>query len=284
MINPDTYLLGRSASEQNRLSRQAAELAPETQWLLDQVNLKRGARALDVGCGPRGILDALSERVGPHGAVVGLEKSELFVEQARRFAKRRRLHNVQLVQGDAKASGLPRSSFDLVHARLVLVNVTEPENVIGEMVGLTRPGGVVASYEADFTPHLCDPPHPAWDRLFYIYQAYARSQGVDLFVGRRTHRLLRDAGLEDIQVKPVIHVFPHRHPRRNVFLDFVQNLRVPMICAGLADEAELRMLIDALREHLNDPDTLVLSHLFYVVWGRKPNGRSRRAEAVAAVP
>jgi ubiquinone/menaquinone biosynthesis C-methylase UbiE len=266
----EVYLLGRSPAEHERLLRQTPELNADAQWLLDQIPIRRGARAIDIGCGPQGILELLSERVGPRGTVVGLEKNELLVAAARRFAAKRGLSNVEIVHGDAKASDLPRESFDLVHTRLVLVNVAEPRRVVDEMLGLVRPGGVVASYEADFLPHVCDPPSPAWDRLFQIYKAYARAQGVDLFIGRTTHRMLREAGLVDIQVRPIIQAFPHRHARRTAFLDFMRNVRVAAICEGLVEESEFNMLLEELARHLDDSRTLVISNLFYQVWGRKP--------------
>lgn len=49
---------------------------------------------------------------------------------------------------------------------------------------------------------------------------------------------------------------------------------VPAICAGLAEEAELNFLMQELRRHLDDPETLVVSCLFYEVSGRKPKTRN----------
>jgi hypothetical protein len=89
----------------------------------------------------------------------------------------------------------------------------QPERIIAELIALVRPDGMIASYETDYLPHTCDPPSPAWNRLFEVFEAYSRAHGIDLFVGRRTHRMLRDAEIVDIQVKPVIHVYPHGHNR-----------------------------------------------------------------------
>lgn len=271
MSQADPYLLGRSETEEQRLRQQAQELEGEARWLLSRLNVPRGARAIDLGCGPRGILDLLSEHLGPEGAIVGLEKSDEFVALARQFVRERQLVNVEVLRADAKGTGLPRESFDLAHARLLLVNVPEPERIVEEMVALVRPGGVVASHEADYQPHLCDPPSPAWDRLFEIYEAYCRANGVDLYVGRKTHRMFRAVGIVDIQVNPVIHVYPHGHNRRTIFWDFINNVRDRVVAHGLASEAELSELMNGLRGHLNDPGTLVVSHLFFQVWGRKPD-------------
>jgi SAM-dependent methyltransferase len=271
MTEPDLYLLGRSEREEERLRKQIEDLAGEAQWLLDRLQIRPGARALELGCGPQGgVLGLLSERVGPSGAVIGLDKNEGFVASARAHVADQQRSNVEIVVGDARATHLPKASFDVVFCRLLLVNVPQPEQVVEEMVSLLRPGGVLASHEADYLPHRCDPPSAAWDRLFEIFQAYTRAKGVDLFVGRRLRRMLRDAGVAELQVNPVIHVYPHGHNRRSIFLDFIQNTRDALVGEGFAKDDELNELTRDLRRHLDDPDTLVVSHLFFQVWGRKP--------------
>jgi SAM-dependent methyltransferase len=270
MTHGDQYLLGYRQAEQERLERQAQELAQEARWLLDQIGLCAGARVVEIGCGPQGCLDLLSQRVGPTGRVVGVERSEEAVSLARRFAADHNLANVQVLIGDARASGLPRGTFDLATARLVLVNVPQPEEIIAEMVALARPGGVVALHEADWTPHVCDPPLPAWDRLFELLVTYSTMNGIDLFVGRKVPRMLREAGLIDIRVNPLLHVYPPRHGRRTIFLEFVENLRHRLLEQRLIEDRELKMLLEDLKRHLDDPRTLVVSHMFFQSWGRKP--------------
>ena len=266
----EQYLLGHSETEERRLRRQAAELRQESAWLFDRIGLGVGSRAIDLGCGPQGVLDLLSDRVGPTGHVIGIERNLKSVAMAKFFVADRGLKNVEVVQGDATATGQPGASFDLVHARLVLVNVPYIEAVVCEMVRLARPGGVVASHEADYLSHFCDPPLRAWDRLFEIFKEYSSATGIDLFVGRRTHRLFRKAGLVDIGVKPVIHVYPHGHNRRLIFWHFLQNVRDRILEQERITESEFNELTAELKEHLNHPDTLVVSHLFFQVWGRKP--------------
>ena len=171
---------------------------------------------VDLGCGPGGVLHLLAKRVGLTGAVLGIERSSHFANLARRFAAELALPQVEIREGDAYDTGLPRASFDGAHMRLVLVNVPEPERIVREMVSLVRPGGWVASFEADFMGCICDPALPAWTRLLDAYKAYSAAQGIDLFVGRRTHRLFRAAGLTDIRVDPIIHVYPPGHGRRPI--------------------------------------------------------------------
>jgi ubiquinone/menaquinone biosynthesis C-methylase UbiE len=270
MTQEDQYFLGYSPSEQDRLRWQAQQLAHEASWLLDRIGLAPEACVVEIGCGPQGCLDLLAERVGPQGSVVGVERGEDAVGLARRFAQDRGLANVEVLHADARTSGLSRGSFDLATARLVLVNVPNPEEIVAEMIALVRPGGVVALHEADWVAHACDPPHPAWDRLKEALVAYSRSHRVDLFVGRRVARMLHAAGLVEVQVNPLVHVYPPGHGRRLILLQFVENLRTRLLAEGFLDEAELEELTGALWLHLEDPGTLVVSHLFFQVWGRKP--------------
>ncbi|WP_205412872.1 methyltransferase domain-containing protein [Neorhizobium tomejilense] len=270
MLKRDFYLLGQGEAESRRLLEQTDLLEPEAERFLDRLNITGGARVVDLGCGPRGLLDLLAARVGIDGRVVGVERNAAFVEAARRFIAAEQLANVEIVEADAKASGLPPDAFDLVTARLVLVNVPEPERIVAEMAALVRPGGTVASYEADLGALLCDPPSRAWDRLLKIYTAYAEAHGVDLFIGRKTHRLLRDAGLVEIDVKPIVNVYPPGHPRRTILLDFVTSCRDELAQETFADGNELNDLIAELQHDLADPGRLVTSHLFYETTGRKP--------------
>lgn len=61
------YALGRDNAESDRLRRQSDELRPEAAALLDRVGLAPGQAAIDLGCGPSGILDLLCAAVSPAG-------------------------------------------------------------------------------------------------------------------------------------------------------------------------------------------------------------------------
>src|ERR1700681_1288045 len=270
MPHDDKYFLGHSSVEQRRLQQQAEELAEESSRLFDQIGLAQGSRVVEIGCGPQGCLELLSSRVGPTGSVVGVELSDHAVQLARSFLSERRLDNVEVRQGNAAETGLPRESFDLATASLVLVNIPEPEKIVSEMAALVRPGGVVALHEADWIAHVCDPPLPAWDRLRQVLDNYAAAKGMDLYVGRRIPRLLRNAGLVEVQVNPLIHIYGPDHTRRPIFLNFVNNLRDRIVAEGLISQGELAESIVSVEGHLGEPETLVVSHLFIQAWGRKP--------------
>jgi ubiquinone/menaquinone biosynthesis C-methylase UbiE len=264
------YALGSNRGESARLQQQADELASASAALLDRVGLRPGQRAVDLGCGPRGVLDLLAGRVSPGGRVVGLDADPAHTAMAAEFAAVQALGCVDIVTADARHTGLPAGSFDLVHARTLLVNVPDPAGVVAEMVRLARPGGSVAVLEPDTELGLCYPPIPAFDRLGEIFHAAFRRNGADPWIGRRVPELFRQAGLTDVGVEVRAQAFPPGHSRRTIRLDLVRSIRPQIIEMGLASGADLDELDAAARRHVQDPDTITVYGLLFLVWGRRP--------------
>lgn len=61
--------------------------------------------------------------------------------------------------------------------------------------------------------------------------------------------------------------------RRMVGPDLVRSIHPVIVSLGLADQEELDALDRAVRSHLDDPRTLVMPHLSFIAWGRKPQAR-----------
>jgi len=266
----EVYALGRDPEESARLQRQSEELRPDSAALLDRVGLGPGQDAIDLGCGPRGILDLLGERVAPGGRVTGLDADPSHVAMAREFTAQRGLSSAQIVAADARRTGLPPGSFDLVHARTLLVNVPEPAEVLAEMVRLARPGGWVASLEPDVECAICYPAHPGYTRMWELFRAAFSRNGADLLIGRRLAELYRQAGLQEIGIEARARVCQPGDTRRTIGPDLVRSLHPAIVSLGLAGQGELDALDRAVRSHLDDPRTLVMPHLYFLAWGRKP--------------
>jgi SAM-dependent methyltransferase len=269
----EVYALGADTDETARLRRQSEELQPEARALLGrlrELGLRSGQTAIDLGCGPRGILDLLAETVGPDGRVVGLDADPAHVAAARQCTFSHELANVEVLAGDARHTGLPAESFDLVHTRTLLVTIPEPAEVVAEMVRLARPGGLVASQEADAEFSVCYPPLPEWDRLWSLFGASFPRAGADLRLGRRLTELFREAGLTDVGATVHASCYPAGHSRRTVIPDLVRSLHPVILSLGLAGERELADVDAAVRAHLADPRTLIMPHLLVTAWGRKP--------------
>ena len=130
------YALGRDPDETARLRRQSDELRPQSAELLDRIGLRPGQGAIDLGCGPSGILDQLSRAVSPGGRVIGLDADPAHTAMASQYARELGLANVEVVTADARRTGLPSGRFDLVHGRTLLATIPDPAEVVAEMVRL----------------------------------------------------------------------------------------------------------------------------------------------------
>ena len=183
-------MFGSSGTEQQRLIDQAEALEPQARWLLDGIRIEAGWRVADIGCGPVGILDLLSERVGAKGKVVGIEREQRFADLARGEIEKRRLTNVSIVHGDALGPSETSEQFDLVHERLVLLNLRQPNQltVIEQMVSRLKRGGLIALQEYDAVSLVCYPEHPSWTILLDAYASAFRSHGGNHARGARSIR------------------------------------------------------------------------------------------------
>src|SRR5436305_15099046 len=85
-------------------------------------HLWRGARVLDVGCGPGSITVGLAETVAP-GEVIGVDCEPLQIERAAALAEGRALTNLHFEVASAYELPYPDASFDAVFAHFLLGNV-----------------------------------------------------------------------------------------------------------------------------------------------------------------
>jgi SAM-dependent methyltransferase len=169
-------------------------------------HLAPGQSLLDVGCGPGTITLDLARHVAP-GSVVAIDASADVIEQARTTVPDTDRTRIEFEVGDVFALRFGDGSFDVVHAHQVLQHLTDPVAALREMRRVVRPGGRVAVCENDVTLIRFDPPCPAFDRAWDLFQRYQAALGGDGAIGRRLYRLFHDAGLTGIELslQPEVH-------------------------------------------------------------------------------
>jgi SAM-dependent methyltransferase len=123
------------------IGRYGAALARE---LIAAARVQRGARALDVGCGPGALTTQLVAALGEDG-VAAVDPSVPFAE-----ACRRRLPTVRVEVAAAEALPFADAAFDHALAQLVLNFMEDPSAGVAEMRRVTRPGGTVAAAVWDY--------------------------------------------------------------------------------------------------------------------------------------
>jgi ubiquinone/menaquinone biosynthesis C-methylase UbiE len=136
-------------TSKGQVTRSAAEIYEEffvpalfQEWaapLAAAARIAAGDRVLDVGCGTGALARAAAERVGPNGAVVGLDRNEGMLAVARRLGR-----DIEWRQGMAEALPFPDASFAAVVSQFSLMFFEDRETALREMWRVIKPGGRLA--------------------------------------------------------------------------------------------------------------------------------------------
>ena len=132
-----------------QVSASAAEIYEEfylpalfLEWtprMADAARIGAGQRVLDVACGTGVLARAVADRVGPRGAVVGLDVNEGMLAVARRKAPA-----IEWRQGAAEDLPFADASFDAVVSQFGLMFFQDRARAIRQMIRVLRPGGRLA--------------------------------------------------------------------------------------------------------------------------------------------
>ncbi len=260
------YPIEAREGEVERLTVQSAAMAPECEVMLDRIGVGDGWHCLDLGCGPGGITELLAKRTGATGRVIGIDRNEAFLAEARKFAS----GTVHFRVADVYETGLAAERFDLVHLRFVASTAGEPERLLAEASRVTRPGGVIALQEPDGSTLNCWPPNAAWDRLKAVLLGVFAGVGADLTLARRLYSVVRAAGLADVQYRTFIVAVRAGDPMADYLPSTIESLRETAVRLGLVSARELPGLLEECRAFLRQPDTSFTMYTVAQVWGLKP--------------
>ena len=234
------YIHGTTKDEQARLSRLNQLLNDKA---LGEMNIRRGERIIDFGCGLAQLTRAMARAAGVRA--VGLERSAEQIAEALRQARADgEEHLLELRESDVLGAQIEASTYDLAHARFVLEHVPDPLAVVTAMVRSVRPGGRIILQDDDHDVLRIWPEPPG---LRPLWQAYMRTYdrlGNDPIVGRRLVALLHAAGARPVRST---WLFFGACAGEDSFPAFVENLhfllaaaRDTIVTAGLlgADEVD----------------------------------------------
>lgn len=158
----------------------------------DLAGVRRGQRALDVGCGPGALTAELVSRLGAD-AVCAVEPSRSLAA-----AVRERLPGVDVRLSAAEQLPWADGVFDAVLAQLVVHFMADPVAGLREMGRVTRPGGVVAACVWD---HGGDrgPLTTFWQAARELDPAAPGESGLAGVTEGQLGRLFAQAGLREAQ-------------------------------------------------------------------------------------
>lgn len=229
-----------------------------------------------VDCGSGGRRGTVGQGMAEHGTEHGYLLDNQQSEAGIRFGALAELfdpvtfRHVDRIGITVAADPPPPGGFDLVHARLVLVHVVDRAEALRRMVQALRPGGVLLLEDADpgLQPLLCPdesgPEQRLANRLRSGFRELMAARGADLSYGRTLPRLLREAGLRDVQADAY---FPITSPACTVLeAATVRQIRGRLVAAGIATDED----IDRHLAHVATGQLDLATAPMVSAWGRRP--------------
>ena len=224
------------------------------------IGMSPGWRVWKVGAGGPGLPAWIAEQTKGHVLATDIDTTWLEASEDGFAVKRH----------DIGTEPAPDHDFDLVHARLVLLHVPQRSQALATMIDALKVGGWLLVEEADpgLQPLACPDDHGAAqqlaNKLKLAFRALMAERGADLSFGRKLPRLLRSAGLVDVQSDAY---FPIGGPAVDrLERATIEQIRERLIAAQLATEREIEQHLSNIASGELDLATSPMVS----TWGRKP--------------
>lgn len=169
--------------------------------MVGAAGIRRGQRALDVGCGPGALTSGLVALLGAD-SVAAVDPSEAFVKTCRAHAP-----GVDVRVGVAEKLPFDDREFDAVLAQLVVDGMDDARSGAAEMRRVALPGGVLVACVWNFGGGM-----PLLDTMWATASALdadrARSFGAEKRLPfsrpEALHELWRGTGLQDVRLGELV--------------------------------------------------------------------------------
>jgi ubiquinone/menaquinone biosynthesis C-methylase UbiE len=113
--------------------------APLAATLIEAAELRAGERVLDVACGTGVVARLAARRVGPTGAVTGVDLNPGMLAVAREATPSST--SIEWHEANAEELGLPDDTYDVVLCQMGLQFFADKAGALGEMRRVLKPGG-----------------------------------------------------------------------------------------------------------------------------------------------
>lgn len=123
-----------------------SSIARHEMWLAHKLNLKKGMRVLDVGCGVGGPMRTIARFSEAH--IVGLNNNEYQIERGRRLNEQAGLsHLCSFVKADFMKVPAEDNTYDAIYEVEATCHAPDKVGIYAEILRLLKPGQMFAGYE-----------------------------------------------------------------------------------------------------------------------------------------
>ena len=163
--------------------------------LLAPLNLRKGSRVLDYGCGPGFVSQGLAGIVGETGHIYGVDINTRFISDA--SSRAAKYNNLSFHHIDGYQIPLADNSVDRLLCKNVLEYVPDVQATLSEFRRVLEPGGRLLLIDSDWNFVVVEP----WggERTRRFFEA-ATNAFKDPEMGRKLRSHMLDAGFLDVDV------------------------------------------------------------------------------------
>jgi SAM-dependent methyltransferase len=263
MTECSSYLFDNASSDAaTRFAGLEAALDPTTFRHLRDRGVSSGWMCLEVGAGGGSIVRWLAKQVGPSGAVVATDLNLSWVAETLAT-------NVELRVHDIVRDPVENGSYDLVHARLVLLHLSQRNAVIEKLISALKLGAwlVLEEFTPVFPGPIPDAETEEEHRVNRVYegvrQLLSRSGADTQVYPRSLVRRFHSCGLTEVGAEGTV-VFGGPAVGEVIRAN-VQQVSNQLVGAGVSSED-----IAAALRTINDAQHLLALPMLISAWGRKP--------------
>jgi SAM-dependent methyltransferase len=253
----DVYALDTGDAGAARLRLLDQVYGGSTRRMLLEAGLGKGSRVLDLACGIGAVSCWLASETGTTGQVVaGDVNPDQLVVAKWHCAKCEHPAPIQHIETSAYATGLPADSFDIVHMRLLLCHLTDPEKVLQEVYRILRPGGAMVCQDLHLSSLYCFPDATSFTRMIEICLEMGKQLGVNYNFGIRLPAAAAAAGFRSVEVRldqPAYLTGQGKRFWEHTFTEVFPSI----IRSGVASRDELEGLLDGMRAVASDRRALI---------------------------
>lgn len=224
---------------------------------LSQRGVREGWSCLEVGAGAGTIAYWLARRVGAGGRVLATDLDIRHLQWSAVLP----VPQLEIARHDITREPLPDGTFDLVHARLVVMHLADKAEALRRMIAALKPGGWLMVEDFD-----SDQPVGTMPTAFRALRRALEARGIDVHWGARQPDALRSLGLAEVDAEGVAKQWRTGTPGAALMHANYVQLRREVLDTGLLTAREL----DAEVARLNGPTFTMRSPILWTAWGRRP--------------